>query len=179
MLIKRRTHRVPELNTTSTADISFMLLIFFLVTTSMDIDRGLIRMLPPMDDETTEEQPPLRVSKANTMEFVVLPGGTVTLGGKTVATDSLRNTVANFVRTRGKDHLIYIDARPTASYDTYFLLQNELMAAYSLVRNETAHRRFGKAYAQCSEEQKDTVRELCPQRITETYDTDDPKGGAR
>jgi biopolymer transport protein ExbD len=177
MLIKRRQHRVPELNTTSTADISFMLLIFFLVTTSMDIDRGLVRMLPPMDDDTAEEQPPLKVSKENTMEFVVLPAGRVTLNGKPVTMDTLHTAVANFVRTRGKDHLIYLDARPTANYDTYFKLQNELVAAYTLVRNETAKQRFGKAYALCTEEQKTTVRDLCPQRITETYDTDEKEGG--
>ncbi len=179
MLIKRRQHRVPELNTTSTADISFMLLIFFLVTTSMDIDRGLVRMLPPADDETAEEQPPLKVSKANTMEFVVMPAGRVTLDGKAVAVESLRKEVAAFLRTRGTEHLIYIDARPTASYDTYFRLQDEIMAAYSLVRNETAERRFGKAYPRCSEEQKDIVRDLCPQRIAETYDTGEGEGGAQ
>jgi len=47
MFLKNRQRRVPELNTTSTADISFMLLILFLVTTSMDIDKGLSRQLPP------------------------------------------------------------------------------------------------------------------------------------
>lgn len=41
MFFKRNTHDVPELNTVSTADISFMLLIFFLVTTSMNLDKGL------------------------------------------------------------------------------------------------------------------------------------------
>ena len=38
---------VPELNSSSTADISFLLLIFFLLTTSMDTDQGLARRLPP------------------------------------------------------------------------------------------------------------------------------------
>lgn len=156
-----------------------MLLIFFLVTTSMDIDRGLVRMLPPADDDTAEEQPPLKVSKENTMEFVVMPGARITLDGKAVAMESLRSEVAAFVRTRGKDHLIYVDARPTASYDTYFRLQNEIMAAYSLVRNEAALRRFGKAYMRCSEEQKDVVRDLYPQRISETYDTGEEEGGAQ
>ncbi len=47
MLIKRQKRRVPQLNTTATADISFMLLTFFLVTTSMDVDKGLVRQLPP------------------------------------------------------------------------------------------------------------------------------------
>lgn len=54
MLIKRRRHRVPALNTASTADISFMLLIFFLVTTSMDVDKGITRQLPPV--EQTEDK---------------------------------------------------------------------------------------------------------------------------
>ena len=48
MIRIKRHRRVPRLNTTSTADISFMLLIFFLVTTSMDIDKGLLRQLPPL-----------------------------------------------------------------------------------------------------------------------------------
>ena len=51
MIIKRRHHSVPGLNTTATADISFMLLIFFLVASSMDLDKGLARVLPPVDDE--------------------------------------------------------------------------------------------------------------------------------
>ena len=53
-MFKRKKHIVPSLNTTSTADISFILLIFFLVTSSMDIDKGLGRVLPPLEPE--EEQ---------------------------------------------------------------------------------------------------------------------------
>ena len=51
MLFRRRHREVPELNTTSTADISFMLLVFFLVTSSMDADKGMGRMLPPVNDQ--------------------------------------------------------------------------------------------------------------------------------
>ena len=42
---------MPQLNTTSTADISFMLLILFLVTSSMDVDKGLSRPLPPIQPD--------------------------------------------------------------------------------------------------------------------------------
>ena len=51
MNFRRRNREVPELNTTSTADISFMLLVFFLVTSSMDTDKGLGRTLSPMDEQ--------------------------------------------------------------------------------------------------------------------------------
>ena len=55
MIIQRSKHRVPGLNTTSTADISFMLLIFFLVTTNMDVDKGLSRQLPPANKEENQQ----------------------------------------------------------------------------------------------------------------------------
>ena len=51
MITRRRNRSVPSLNTTSTADISFMLLIFFLVTSSMNVDKGLARVLPPSDKQ--------------------------------------------------------------------------------------------------------------------------------
>ena len=43
----RKKRKVPAMNATSSADIAFMLLIFFLITTSMDTDKGLARRLPP------------------------------------------------------------------------------------------------------------------------------------
>lgn len=70
MLIKRRRHRVPALNTASTADISFMLLIFFLVTTSMDVDKGITRQLPPV--EQTEDNSVAEVQRGNIMQCVIL-----------------------------------------------------------------------------------------------------------
>ena len=56
MFIRRKHRDVPELNTTSTADISFMLLVFFLVTSSMDSDKGIGRMLSPKDEPRQEMQ---------------------------------------------------------------------------------------------------------------------------
>ena len=60
MFRRRRFEQIPELNTSSTADISFMLLIFFLVTSSMDTDKGLLRQLPPPPQE---QQPPQDIRK--------------------------------------------------------------------------------------------------------------------
>ena len=68
MFIRRKNHNVPGLNTTSTADISFMLLIFFLVTTSMDVDKGLSRQLPP-PEPPKKEQMESQVQKDKLMEL--------------------------------------------------------------------------------------------------------------
>ena len=54
MRFRRRHRDIPELNTTSTADISFMLLVFFLVTSSMDSDKGLGRKMAPLDEQQQE-----------------------------------------------------------------------------------------------------------------------------
>ena len=56
MILRREKRSVPQLNTTSTADISFILLVFFLIMTSMDTDKGLSRMLPAMTDKERQEE---------------------------------------------------------------------------------------------------------------------------
>ena len=55
-MIRRRKRTIPELDMTSTADISFMLLIFFLVASSMDLDKGITRLMPPSDEKKVEMQ---------------------------------------------------------------------------------------------------------------------------
>lgn len=64
-MIKHRHRAIPELNTTSTADISFMLLVFFLVTSSMTSDKGLGRKLPPIDEHQQEQRD---VNRSNVLE---------------------------------------------------------------------------------------------------------------
>ena len=170
MLIKRRKHSVPQLNTTSTADISFMLLTFFLVTSSMDVDKGLVRQLPPLDkEEQTDEAKD--VSKENTLAFSITAQNEVMLNDKPVAVEDIRRRIADFVRMRGAQHLILVDANPASDYNTYFTLENEIVAAYAEVRNAEAKRRYHRDYASCTEEQRKIVRNIYPQHLSETYNT--------
>lgn len=170
MLIKRRKHSVPSLNTTSTADISFMLLTFFLVTSSMDVDKGLVRQLPPLDkEEQTDEAKD--VSKENTLSFSITAQNEVMLNDKPVAVEDIRRRIVDFVRMRGAQHLILVDANPASDYNTYFTLENEIVAAYAAVRNAEAKRRYHRDYASCTDEQRKKVRDIYPQHLSETYNT--------
>lgn len=171
MLIKRRKHIVPELNTTSTADISFMLLTFFLVTTSMDVDRGLVRQLPPMDNEREEQLDPAEVSRDNTLAFRITASGELLMNDSPVAADGLRRRIADFIRRRPMAHVIYVDADPASGYDAYFRLEDEIVAAYNSVRDDVARKKFGRPYAALAEAQRNKVRDLCPQHISETYNS--------
>ena len=152
MMFKRKSRRVPSLNTTSTADISFMLLIFFLVTTNMDIDKGLRRQLTPTGKDVA-------INAENQLS----------LDDKPFPMDKLRYEVENFVKRVGKRHLVTVSVDPQASYDTYFAMQQELVAAYRDLREQTALRLFGNHYAALSQAQRDKVKDDCPQRIAEQY----------
>lgn len=168
MLIRRKLHETPGLNTTSTADISFMLLIFFLVTTSMDVDKGLLRQLPSPEPQKKEQQQTV-VDKANLMELRLTAGDTLLVNGKPMKVSLLKEETIRFVHRLGKKHLISIESDRDADYNLYFQMQNQLMEAYSQLRNETAQKKYHRNYALLDNDQKEQVRNICPQRITESY----------
>jgi biopolymer transport protein ExbD len=167
MLIRRKQRETPGLNTTSTADISFMLLIFFLVTTSMDVDKGLLRQLPSPEPQKKEQQ--TVVDKANLMELRLTAGDTLLVNGKPMQVSLLKEETIRFVHRLGKKHLISIESDRDADYNLYFQMQNQLMEAYSQLRNETAQKKYHRDYALLNNDQKEQVRNICPQRITESY----------
>ena len=168
MLIRRKQYETPGLNTTSTADISFMLLIFFLVTTSMDVDKGLLRQLPSPEPQKKEQQQSV-VDKANLMALRLTAGDTLLVNGKPMQVSQLKEETIRFVHRLGKKHLISIESDRDADYNLYFQMQNQLMEAYSQLRNETAQKKYHRDYALLNNDQKEQVRNICPQRITESY----------
>ena len=156
MRFRHRQHSVPQLNTTSTADISFMLLIFFLVTTNMDVDKGLARQLPPPERQERQESV---VDKGTMLELTLTADNRLLADGRPMPVSQLRARVEAFVTQVGPRHLIKVQADPAASYDAYFQVQNA-----------EARRLYGRGYAELSPQQRDHVRDLCPQRIAEPYD---------
>ena len=168
MLIRRKQHETLGLNTTSTADISFMLLIFFLVTTSMDVDKGLLRQLPSPEPQKKEQQQTM-VDKANLMTLRLTAGDTLLVNDKPMKVSQLKEETISFVHRLGKKHLISIESDRDADYNLYFQMQNQLMEAYSQLRNETAQKKYHRDYALLNNDQKEQVRNICPQRITESY----------
>ena len=139
---------MPELNSTSTADISFMLLIFFLVTSSMDTDKGLARQLPQPDSQLEEQD--LLVKKRNVMQLKLDADNRLTCNGEPITTDDLTLSVADFVANEAGNtekpemserevhllgkcmvsdrHVIFIEVDPKAAYYAYFEMQNAIVA---------------------------------------------------
>lgn len=177
MILRHNKRTVPQLNTTSTADISFILLVFFLIMTSMDTDKGLQRQLPPMDSKAQEEV--TDVTRSNLLSISLDAASRLTIDGKKAEVSSLRRRVTDFVgRSSHPARLVIdLDVDRRASYDSYFNVQNEIVAAYNTLRDRCSLKLFGKEYARCTPEQREQVRRLYPQRITESYDGGE-EGGA-
>lgn len=168
MFRRRRQRGVPPLNTTSTADISFMLLIFFLVTTSMGADKAIKRELPPLNP--TEEQV-TTVNPGAVLHVDVRAGGIITIDGNEVEAKQVRQTVKAFIKARGASHLLQVHSDPDAAYDTYYLVQNEIQMAYRQLRNERSQKEYGLSYDLLSDAQRRTVDKAVPQRLAEDYDS--------
>ena len=126
MFRKKERRKVPGLNTTSTADISFMLLILFLVASSMDLDKGVSRRLAAIDKTKT---PPAAVDSKRVIRIAINAENQVTLDGKAVTMKELLQRATLLIQTNGKGHLIQLQSSRNASYDTYIHVQNQLVAA--------------------------------------------------
>jgi len=129
MVKRKKRHSIPELNTTSTADISFMLLIFFLLTTSMDSDKGLGRMMPPPEPDKQEEMQD--VKSDNVLTLHLMKDGRLTINDEEAEINaSIRKTIKQFVVRVGETHIIELQVDRSADYDSYFKLQNQIVQSY-------------------------------------------------
>lgn len=144
-----------------------MLLIFFLVTTSMGADKAIKRQLPPI---SPTEQQATAVSPGDVLHLEVRPRGVMTVDGKDVEARQLRQIVRNFIQERGASHLLQLCSDREAAYDTYYFVQNEIQMAYRQLRDERARQEYGRGYEQLSDAQRQTIDKAVPQRLAEDYD---------
>ena len=180
--------KVPDINSSSTADIAFLLLIFFLITTSMDTDRGLARRLPePPQDEQKKED--IKLKERNVLPIFLNFQDALMVGNDYLNVEQLRERAKEFIANPNneehlpekvteeveffgsvqitKKHVISLRCDRGSSYKAYIAVQNELVAAYNELRNELAQEKWGKNYADLDEDQQKAVRKIYPQVISE------------
>jgi biopolymer transport protein ExbD len=155
----------PEVNAGSMADIAFLLLIFFLVTTTIETDSGISRKLPPMQEE--EVEPPI-IKQKNIFQVIVSRNNDLLVEDELMKLGALREAAIKFLDNGGgvgeeacdycqgagdpessdnpeKAVIMLVNDRQT-EYGTYIAVQNELVAAYNELRNRSAQRLFGKSF---------------------------------
>jgi len=197
----RKKRKVPGLNGSSLADISFILLIFFLITTSMDTDTGLVRRLPPPPDPNQLEED-VKVKGRNVLVVSVNMNNQIMyyygdeskrVTVQDVKPEDLRAVAKEFIANPEnkanmpefhpadpplpllgaypvtKNHIISVQTDRSTSYEVYFQIQNELMAAYNELRDEFAREKFGRYYRHLDPESDEAlaVRGVYPLKISE------------
>lgn len=171
-----RKDEIPEVNAGSMADIAFLLLIFFLVTTTIQTDVGLDRKLPPQD--TT---PPPQIHERNILRVNLNKNDELMVENDITPIESLRNSAIAFLDNGGGDvadknyctyckgngspdssdnpieAVIAFNSDREASYGMYIMVQNELIAAYNTLRNRESQRLFGRDFKEMEEAYADPV----------------------
>ena len=184
-----KKRKVPAMNATSSADIAFMLLIFFLITTSMDTDKGLARRLPPPVPKDQKKNEEMDIKKRNILVVLINSNNQILCNNEFIDIKQLREKVRNFIENPyndehmpektevdvpffgkqmvTKNHVISLQNDRGTEYQAYIDVQNELAAAYNELRDEVSRKKFGKAFADLDEDQQKAVQMIYPQKISE------------
>lgn len=191
----------PEVNAGSMADIAFLLLIFFLVTTTIETDRGISRKLPPIPVE--DIVPPV-IKQKNIFTVIVNRNNDLLVEDQLMELKDLRQAAVKFLDNGGgvgeeacdycqgvkdpsssdnpdKAIISLVNDRQT-KYGTYISVQNELVGAYSILRNREAQRIYGMDYSQMEKDfndpnyngnkevlgkRVDEIQNMYPQKLSE------------
>ncbi|MCD7969643.1 MAG: biopolymer transporter ExbD [Alistipes sp.] len=183
--------KVQEVNAGSMADIAFLLLIFFLVATTMNVDTGIQRVLPPWIDEDKKDE--VDIKERNVLLVFVNRFNQISVqrigeSGEVIDISQLKDRAKFFIQNPANDETLpekEIEAIPGlgefavskgvislqndrgTSYETYIQVQNELTRAVNEIRDEVANSRFGKNFSELSEEQRKAVQTAVPSKISE------------
>ena len=188
-MAKRST---PALNTSSTADIAFLLLCYFLMTTTMGSQTGLQRRLPPMPDQN-QQQVDQKVNRRNIIIVKINSADRILAGSEPIDVSQLKDKIKEFLSNPADDPnlpektmtdiegygqypvskgVISLQNDRGTSYRAYIAVQNELVKAVNELRDEFSRNNYGKPFASLSEDKQDIVKKAIPQNISEAEPKD-------
>jgi biopolymer transport protein ExbD len=182
----------PEINAGSMADIAFLLLIFFLVTTTMDVDTGITRRLPPPVEDNINDVP---VKDRNVMKVLVNSQDRLMVNGKGADVSMLKDlakefmgiypddgehpeTSPRFVEELNREFItskgiISLKNDRGTSYAMYIAVQNELAAAFNEMKDDKSIELFGMKYTQLiNKERIKGINKIIPVRVSEAEPED-------
>lgn len=160
-MLRKKVSREVEIPTSSMADISFLLLLFFLVTTTIDVDTGIGLTLPPPVDDAEQ----VKIKSENILKILVNAAGDVLLDEELTSVAQISEIVRNKLKANDKLVLSVKVDRDTP-YRTYIATLDQVKDAYADLREEASLTQFGVPMEQLTREQLQEIREKVPQRIS-------------
>ena len=191
--------KTPEVRADSQADIAFLLLIFFLVATTMNSDKGLSRVLPPLppEDVKVEDQ---KIKDRNVLLVFVNAAGQIMAGDESMDIRGLKEKAKEFITNAADDEnlpekkdteieledgskwtypvsegVISLQTTRDTNYEVYIMVQNELARAFNEVRDDVAKNKLGSVFEELNEDQRNAVTKAVPLKISEA----EPRQGAK
>ena len=184
--------KTPAINSSSTADIAFLLLCYFLMTTTMGSQTGLQRRLPPMPsaDQQVQDQ---KVNRRNIIVVRINSADRILAGSEAIDISQLKDNIKEFLTNPLNDPnlpekkeieiegygtcpvsqgVISLQNDRGTSYRAYIAVQNELVKAVNELRDEFARSKYGRSFNGLTEEQQDIVKKAVPQNISEAEPKD-------
>jgi len=186
--------KTPAINSSSTADIAFLLLCYFLMTTTMGSHLGLNRRLPPMPDpsQKVEDQ---KINRRNIIVVKINSSDKIYAGTEAIDVTQLKDKIKEFLTNPANDPnlpekeiqeiegyskgtyavskgVISLQNDRGTSYQAYIAVQNELVKAVNELRDDFCMREFGKKYNALDEDTQGVVRKCIPQNISEAEPKD-------
>lgn len=170
--------RDSEINASSMADIAFLLLIFFLVTTTIDTDKGIPILLPPIPEE--DEQIDLKLKERNILKILVNSKDQILCEGEPIKINKLCQKAQDFIDNKNRTQdpnlaeapekaVISLKNDRGTSYEMYIAVQNELKRAYNELRNKFSKSKYGESYDELKKraEDIDNPDEVAKEKVKE------------
>ena len=184
--------KTPGINSSSTADIAFLLLCYFLMTTTMGSQTGLSRRLPPMPekDQKVEDQ---KVNRRNIIMVRINSQDRLFAGNELMETSQLKDKIKEFLTNPLDDPnlpekevkdiegygkypvskgVIALQNDRGTSYRAYIEVQNELVRAINELRDDFSYRNYNKSFEHLTKDQQEIVKKAIPQNISEAEPKD-------
>lgn len=173
-MLKKKKREEPEVGGAGMADIAFLLLIFFLLVTTIDIDTGIGLVLPPKPEEDVEPPP---VQERNLLNILVNAQGEVLLDEEPTPISEVKETVKEFIDNNGEDPelsespdkaIVSIKTDRQTQYNIYIDMLDEVMGAYQELRDQAAQENYGVNYNDLDDdsEEQENISDMYPKKIS-------------
>lgn len=187
-----KNNKTPGINASSMADISFLLLIFWLTTTTMNNDKGLQRRLPPMPEDGAKMED-VKINRRNIIQVKINSNDRIIAGGEIMDVSMIKDKIKEFITNPANletlpekemkniegfgeypvsKGVVSLQNDRGTSYDAYLHVQNELAKAFNEIRDDFARQNFGTIYNNLDEDKQKIVREAVPLSLSEAEPKD-------
>ncbi|MFC2117497.1 ExbD/TolR family protein [Bacteroidota bacterium] len=182
----RKKKKMTDIPQGAMADIAFLLLIFFLVTTTMSVDSGIYRKLPQWAENQKDDEQD--INERNILQVLINRNNELNVNGQPRDLSELKNIAKEFLLnpynkaeySEKEDKeveffgtiavskgVISLQNDKSTEYGPYIEVQNELVACFNELKDELSSEKWGMKYADLTEDQQEAVNKVRPAFISE------------